>query len=490
MIGSVSNARVACRFAGGAAEKAPGRVTHPIRQNRERRFVINELVFPAQTESAAKPPWAVGVRDKAVTRDAHRVVLLGLFDRGVLCVLHVRLHGVGPVGRMPAAVPSRHRFVKAVVLARTRVAAPETDLTDHPLRAGGHAIGNRRRECLEENFAQPGAHLPAADDGRRGPRVDRGPLGRNDVDGLVETLVERDVGVCQTFQDVDTSREGLRQVTVHRRRPLRVRAGEIESDPILLDRNSRFQMHRLTRDAVVIQASLSLERALWQLANLGPHPLLAVVDQAVHIAMKHLGAVTLEELSQAANADVAGGHLRPQVTGHFLGRPHVHEKHLQDVFDHLSAREELDDRKDEALLIDLAKNTAAGRSASAYVDVMAGVRDIADQLALEVERCDQEDIVQVTRLTMRVVHQQPVSRFQVLGTILGDGARDDAAGRHKMRRLAKGLRHHAARGVNEGAGVIEARLDVRRVGGPAQSDRHFLRRLDERVANRACPEFR
>src|SRR5262249_49819455 len=80
-----------------SAEEPSRRLFGTIRQDGERCGMVDELLVPLHPETAAPSASAVGVFDQAIADKTDGVVVLRLLDRGVLGVLLVALHSVGPV---------------------------------------------------------------------------------------------------------------------------------------------------------------------------------------------------------------------------------------------------------------------------------------------------------------------------------------------------------------------------------------------------------
>ena len=309
------------------------------------------------------------------------------------------------------------------------------------------------------------------------------PPGSDHLDGLVEALVDRDVRIHQALQDVDAGGEGLGEVAVHGSRPLRVRSREVEGDLPVLQGDLGPQVDGTVRDAVVVQPSFRLVRALGQVFQFPFDSPRRVLQQPFDVEVEGLLAVPVQQRGQPPHSHVVGGDLGPQVAGHLLGGPHVGQDHLPEAGMDLSPRDQLHHGEDDSLLVDLPKGSDAGGSSAPHVHVVAAVAQVAHQLPPVEERGDEKDVVQVARLPVRVVDHQHVARLQVPGAVFPDRPRDQAADGDEMRRLAEGLGHHPAPGVHEGAGIVEPGLDVGREGAALNGDRHLLGGLHQRVSN-------
>ena len=145
--------------------------------------------------------------------------------------------------------------------------------------------------------------------------------------------------------------------------------------------------------------------------------------------------------------------------------------------------DELDRRDDHALLEHLAEGADARGRAAADVDVVRQVRDVAEQLAAGMDGRDQADVVQVDAAREGVVGDQHVAGPEPLRPVVADGARDLLDHRAEVHGLREALRDRPELGVEERAREVGARLDVRRVGAPAQRQHHLVGRRHEGVAD-------
>ena len=322
-----------------------------------------------------------------------------------------------------------------------------------------------------------------ADDGAGMAGVDRRALGRDDLQHLVEPLVERHVGVDQALQDEDAGGEGLGHVAVHGGPALHVRPREIEHGPTSVQGDAGHEVHRPVRYAVVVQPALGLEGAARQLRKLGPGTLLGVVEDGLGVEPNGVQAVAVEHRCEAAQPQVVGGDLGAQIAGHLLFGAHVGENHLPQAGVDLAPSHELDHREDDSLLVGLAERADAGRRPAAHVHVVAYVGEEPHQLPAVVDGRNEEDVVQVARLAMGVVHHQHVAGREVLGTELADRPRHHPADGDEVGRLAERLGHHPAVRVHERRGIVEAGLDVGGERGALKGHRHLFGHLDEGVAD-------
>ena len=309
------------------------------------------------------------------------------------------------------------------------------------------------------------------------------PSGRDDLQHLVEPLVERHVGIDQAFEDEDAGGEGLGHVAVHRRPALHVRPGEVEDRAAAIESDANGEVHRPVRHAVVVEPALGLEGAGRQLRDLRPGALLGVVEDVLGVELHGIQSVAVEHRGEAAHPQVVRRNLCPQIARHLLLRAHVGEDHLPQAGVDLAPGHELHHRENDPLLVGLAEGADARRRPAAHVHVVADVGEVSHQLAAVEDGGDEEDVVQVARLAVRVVHHQHVPGLEVLGTELADRARHESADGDEVGGLAERLGHHAPVRVDEGGGIVETGLDVGGERGALERHRHLLGDLDEGVAN-------
>ena len=104
--------------------------------------------------------------------------------------------------------------------------------------------------------------------------------------------------------------------------------------------------------------------------------------------------------------------------------------------------------------------------------MVGAVGDVAGELAVgRVDRRHERDVGQVRPAEVGVVEDGDVARPEGQGAHHGGDRRRH---RSEVDGQMGGLRREAPRGVEDGAGVVPALLDVRREGGAAQRRSHLL----------------
>ena len=220
-----------------------------------------------------------------------------------------------------------------------------------------------------------------------------------------------------------------------------------------------------------------------ELRDLGAHAPLRVLEQLVHGRQQHLAAVPLRQCGDPSHARRVRGDLRPEVTRRLVLRADLRQDQAEDVVEDLPALDDLDGRDDHALLEDLAEGADRGRCAATDVDVMREVGDVADEGSVDVDGRDQADVVQVHAARMRVVRDDRIAGAEVLRAVAPDRIRHLLRHRAQVHGLRERLGDRPQLGVEERAGEVRARLDVRRVGAALEREHHLVRRRDERVAD-------
>ena len=283
-----------CETAVAATEQTRGGKLRSIGKGGEHRFMSGEAVLAAQTQSATIFAGPLGVRDQGETGDANRIVDLGLLDRRVLGILKVSLNRVRAVGVVTSPVTAGQGLEVRVVLLGAGTLTAETDMTDHAFGAGRYPLGQHLGKCFEQHFAYLHRDLPATHNSAGMPGVQHRAWRGDDLDGCVEPLVDRDVGVDQAFEHVDAGGEGLGEIAIHRRPALWVGAGKVEGDAFTVEGHPCTNVHRLVGNAVVVQPVLGRDGPSWQLRDLAQGAFLGVVEESVDIELDGLPAITFQ----------------------------------------------------------------------------------------------------------------------------------------------------------------------------------------------------
>ena len=203
-----------------------------------------------------------------------------------------------------------------------------------------HPFGQRLRE-REDRVVDDPLHLAEAREARtrEGRVVDR-PLRRDHLHRPEDAVVLRHVlgeghlvEQDRAHRVVGADEQRALERDVVARRHLRVRAGQVDRDLVVLDDHLGLdpQPHPAVAGVVVEPAGRRRVDAVGQLADLLAEHGLRVVHPVVGGAHHRLDAVALEEPEHAVAAELAGGHHRVHVAAvHRLGA-HVVEDHAVEV---------------------------------------------------------------------------------------------------------------------------------------------------------------
>ncbi len=168
--------------------------------------------------------------------------------------------------------------------------------------------------------------------------------------------------------------------------------------------------HGLVGVAVVVDGALGLVDARRERA------ISARVRRSVYSSSSSIVARSVsrpwrpDERRDAPDAGRVRRDLGAEVAGRLVLRADLGQDQPEDVVHDRPALDELDRRDDHALLEHLLEGADRRGRAAADVDVVREVRDVAEQLAVDVDRRDQADVVQVHAARVRVVRDDHVAR--------------------------------------------------------------------------------
>ena len=111
------------------------------------------------------------------------------------------------------------------------------------------------------------------------------------------------------------------------------------------------------------------------------------------------------------------------------------------------------------------------------------LNDITVVSPVDVDGRDHGDVVEVAGSAMGIVDHQGIAHFQAIAAVFADRRRHDGRHGDQVRRLGEGLSDAVERTIEDGTGEIGPCLDVGRIGGAANGERHFLGHVDQRVAD-------
>ena len=270
--------------------------------------------------------------------------------------------------------------------AAARVDAAESDRVERTA-AGHHALRDRLGEGAENHVPHHVAGRTAIADGSGALRVEDRARGGHHLDRAEVAGIGRKIGIDQRLHGVIDAREHGVPHHVARARHLRIGAGEVEGEPIVLDRHLDPRAHRPRRDAVVIDDVFVLVGAVRQRADAGAHARLAVIEPRLDAGKRGRGAETLKDFLDPAGADNVGGDLRLEVAFPLERRARVEEDDFHNILAHLAVVDDAHRRQTDALLKDAgAVGAFAARHLAADVRVVGEVGDEGDDPPVAIDR--------------------------------------------------------------------------------------------------------
>ena len=444
--------------------------------------MVVETVVAAHAEAAPAPAGAFGILHQLIAQDAHGIVDLGLLHRRVLGVLAMGLDRVRAVALRAPAIAAAERLQVAVIGPGARVPAAEPGMALHRLGARDHPLGNGLGERLEDGVGEADLRLPAGHDREGMHAVDHRALRGRQPHMAVEAFIHRQVGVGHAFERIGRGRVGLGVGRVRRRATLLVAAGEVEQHAVLVDRNPHREAHGVFGEPVIVHKALGAILAPGQLRELRGRAPVGVGDQLVHVEVHRLRAVAVEQRREPPRAGIVGGDLRAEVARGLAFGADLGKDQPEHVVHDPAGPHHLHRGDDDPFLVDLAERADARRRAAAHIHMMGEIAEITLDLAPVVEGRDHDDVVQMRAARIGVVDDQMVAGAEVLRPVFEHPLAHRAHHRAQVVGLAEGLRDGAEVPVEQAAGEVAARLDVGGIGAPPERQRHFLRGLEEAVA--------
>src|SRR5436309_1777200 len=127
----------------------------------------------------------------------------------------------------------------------------------------------------------------------------------------------------------------------------------------------------------------------------------------------------------------------------------VGENQFEHVVVDLAAGGDQRCRQNYSFLIDLAVDSQTRGLRAAYINMVRHVSHIAKSLPAGVDRCDDGDIIEMTRPAMRVVDEDRIPGLEFLLAVFLDRVRRNHTHGNEMRWLGEGLRDAAQLSVEE-----------------------------------------
>ncbi len=260
-------------------------------------------------------------------------------------------------------------------------------------------------------------------------------------------------------------------------------AGDGEPDP-----DPEGLWGRVVGNAVVLHGVLGLVAAVGDPVDPGPEQAVGVLQQPGHGGPELVGAPPLRQLLQATTPRDQRGELRVQIALPLGGRPDIGQQHPPHVVDPMAAGHEPDRRDPEPLLVDLGGQRHGAGGHPAHVGVVRPGGHVGQGYGIagavvvtaDVHGRDQRDVREVGAAVERVVQRRHVAGRERAELV--EGGPDAHGHGAEVHRHVVAHGHGLAGGVEEGARVVPALLDVRRVGRASQRRAHLLRQRRQQMA--------
>ena len=307
---------------------------------------------------------------------------------------------------------------------------------------------------------------------RRLQRLEQGPRRNLHIDMVVEAVVEHDLRVEHVDHvDADEHLEHFFvEQEVDRAFRLRIGALEIEDQDVALAPHLAGHRVGAHAEAVVADIVLEVEGLVLadSVADQVQHGAPVALQQLVHRRDQGVDAEAVAELVQPLLGEAHGGDQRIEVAPVPLRHPALMQDHLEHVFLQLVVLVDLDDRDDDAFLVDLVGvRGQAARHLAADIGHVAEHRGVGDEAAVAVDRAQ----------------DQPVRRMaDGAGAAVGIGGEEEVPLLDRALILAleavdEGAEladHHLAVGVGDHRELVVLLADSRRHGGAVEHGVHLV----------------
>ena len=222
--------------------------------------------------------------------------------------------------------------------------------------------------CIEDPVTrqQAGAHR-----GRR-QWIEDAALRCGYLDRPRAAIVDRHVRVGQhRFQARDRRRLGRSEGIVHIGFYLRVRAREIDLDPIAVNRQLGFDAYRFLPDAVVVQHRFARIGTIRHGADGAADPAFGIIQHLNHGGIDGLHAELAAQLAHTLRADGVGGKLRIEIANCRVRHAHIgSDETLKPAAAPIAGEAVFCRRKDESFLVNVSGIRIQARRTAAEIDVV------------------------------------------------------------------------------------------------------------------------
>src|SRR5262249_26348632 len=257
---------------------------------------------------------------------------------------------------------------------------------------------------------------------RRPPGVDDLALGQNQLERAEAALVHRRLRLRQILERDTRRREASRVTGVGRARHLIVDLREINDHAIAVDHHLDLDPQlALEIAAVIVEKAFRLVCPVWNLRDEGAHLAVGRVPDLVDAGFHGLAPISLEQLAEAAHAELAAGDLRTQIAECRLRKAQIVVDDLPERIVALAGVVDLERAKLEPLLIDLGGlDRAEANPHAADIDPVGAARSEGDNLAVvEAGRVDHH-VVEMLTADEAMIHDDDVAGREAVEPVARD----------------------------------------------------------------------
>ena len=370
--------------------------------------------------------------------------------------MRTALRAVAVEARAPAPAAAVELIVRPIV-AGIRMHAAQQQIARRAALGGADLVGNGLCERLLHAGDDARLALRIAGDARRGEdRIGDRAGRRHHLDGAETAAVERHVARAHALQNRRASSGGGRNPgDVDRPFRLRVRAREIDHHLVVPDVHGGTEEVFFVDDTVVLEIILARIHPVRQAADLGPHPLLGMLDQGVADTLERFDAEFFDQRTKASLGGIERADHGVKIAPGRVGCAVIGKRDAPHVLHIFAPRHQLDGRQPQAFLKHLGRGTGerAHRHAADLGD-MGDVGRVTDQPVAHEHGLHQQMFGHVALAPVGIVVHDNIALLDILFTQFLDAKRHGMKARADDRRVHFGLTDHAEPPVEKRAGEI------------------------------------
>ena len=363
------------------------------------------------------------------------------------------MHPRWPVASRARALPAAECLVKGPSRAA------EGDVVHRALSLRGD-VDSRVAERGEDGVGDALRHFDVARcHGRRPRRVDGAARGKRELDGARDAVVRGHIIVEQRPHREHGRGARHGGGTVHVARDLWRAAGEVEMQRTVAHRECNLHGNIRIRDAITLQPVDGTTVSSLQRREPRANPAFGIPEQRITRRVELRRAEARGERAPACRTCRTRRQLRAEIPATLRWRAHVGENETEQLVVERSGAHEAHRWHDQSLLHELrrALRHAAGAHA-ADVGVMCADSGESAERSVDLHRLHQREIREMRPAVIRIVEQKHIAGLWIARAHRGDCLGHCA----EVHGDVRGLRDHAARGVEQRGRRVAALSNVRR----------------------------